>query len=102
MKPFKTEKIDIYKNIKEHSLKDGIPVVKETTGKLLFTFALIELPQRILEIGTGYGYTALILSETLHKNGIIDSIELKEKNFLTAKKNIEKMNKSKEIQSDFR
>ena len=45
--------------LEQHARKDGIPIVARDTGRLLSTLVHAMQANRILEIGTGYGYSTL-------------------------------------------
>ena len=45
-------------------------------GRVLSMFAKMIQPQRILELGTFTGYSALCLAEGLHADGVLDTIEI--------------------------
>ena len=54
-------------------------------GKFLEMLSCMIRPQRILEIGTFTGYSALCLAKGLQPNGILHTIELREDDAATAK-----------------
>jgi predicted O-methyltransferase YrrM len=45
--------------LEQHGRKDGIPIVSRETGRLLSTIVHMMQGNRILEIGTAYGYSTL-------------------------------------------
>ena len=45
--------------LEQHGRKDGIPVVSRETGRLLSTLVHAMQANRILEVGTAYGYSTL-------------------------------------------
>ena len=45
--------------LEQHGRKDGISIVSRETGRLLSTLVHMMQANRILEIGTGYGYSTL-------------------------------------------
>ena len=45
--------------LEQHGRKDGIPIVSRETGRLLSTLVHMMQANRILEIGTAYGYSTL-------------------------------------------
>ncbi len=45
--------------LEQHARKDGVPLVSRDTGRLLSTLVHAMQANRILEIGTGYGYATL-------------------------------------------
>jgi predicted O-methyltransferase YrrM len=44
------------------SASQGVPLMQIRSAVLLYMFASIKSPQRILEIGSGYGYSTLLLA----------------------------------------
>lgn len=54
-------------------------------GKFLEMLSCMIRPQRILEIGTFTGYSALCLAKGLQSNGVLHTIELREQDAATAK-----------------
>jgi predicted O-methyltransferase YrrM len=55
-------------------------------GTFLTTLSKLLQPQRILEIGTFTGYSALCLAKGLTKEGVLHTIELREEDAAVAKK----------------
>lgn len=45
--------------LEQHGTKDGIPIITRQTGRLLSVLVHMMQANRILEIGTGYGYSTL-------------------------------------------
>jgi predicted O-methyltransferase YrrM len=45
--------------LEQHGKKDGIPIITRETGRLLSVFVRMMQANRILEIGTAYGYSTL-------------------------------------------
>jgi predicted O-methyltransferase YrrM len=45
--------------IEQHGAKDGVPVISRETGRFLSVMVHMMQANRILEIGTGYGYSTL-------------------------------------------
>jgi len=67
-------------NHPEHQMLSG-----HLQGKLLEMTSYMIRPRRILEIGTFTGYSALCLAKGLSEDGLLHTIELREKDALTAK-----------------
>ena len=59
-------------------------------GKFLQMISQITNPLKVLEIGTFTGFSALCLAEGLQTNGELHTIELREEDAVTAKKNFNK------------
>lgn len=74
--------------IKQKALEEHIPIIMDDTlevvGKILGEIK----PNKILEIGTAVGYSAICFSKYLTNNGIIDTIERDEERIKEAKNNI--------------
>src|SRR5215472_6004464 len=45
--------------LEQHGTKDGIPIITRETGRLLSVLVHMMQANRILEVGTGYGYSTL-------------------------------------------
>lgn len=77
--------------IKQKALEEHIPIIMDDTLEVIEkTLATKEL-ERILEIGTAVGYSAICFTKLLAKNGIIDTIEREKERIEEAKENIKKV-----------
>ena len=76
--------------IKERALEEHIPIIMDDTLEVIEKELEIFKPNRILEIGTAVGYSAICFSEFLNKNGKIDTIERELDRVNEAKINIKK------------
>lgn len=76
--------------IKGKALEDHIPIIMDDTLDVIEKYLKKEKPERILEIGTAVGYSAICFTEFLSENGSIDTIERDEERVKEAKKNIKK------------
>ena len=83
--------------IKEKALDDHIPIIMDDTLAVIQE-ELKELKlNKILEIGTAVGYSAICFSEFLSENGKIDTIEREAERVLEAKENIKKAEVAEKI-----
>ena len=83
--------------IKEKALDDHIPIIMDDTLAVIQE-ELKELKlNKILEIGTAVGYSAICFSEFLSENGKIDTIEREAETVLEAKENIKKAEVAEKI-----
>lgn len=73
-----------------------IPVAKPETTKLLYILSCLKKPENILELGTGIGCSAIILSKS-SENAKILTVEKSEDNYNDALKLIEENNLSDRI-----
>jgi predicted O-methyltransferase YrrM len=60
---------------RERSRTDGVPAISPDTGWLLHVLAVSAAPRRILEIGTGYGCSGILLARALAPDGMLFTIE---------------------------
>ena len=74
--------------IKEKALEEHIPIIMDETLEVIRKYLSKNRPNRILEIGTAVGYSAICFTEFLTENGMIDTIEREEERVKEAKVNI--------------
>lgn len=78
------------KKIKEKALEDHIPIIMDDTLEVMEKYLKEEKPQRILEIGTAVGYSAICFTDFLADDGVIDTIERDTERVQEARENIKK------------
>jgi predicted O-methyltransferase YrrM len=61
----------VLENIRKRAEEDDIPIIRRTSEELLKTILTMHTPERILEIGTAVGYSALVMAETLPQADIV-------------------------------
>ena len=83
-------KVELEK-IKQKALENHIPIIMDDTLEVVDKILTEIKPQRILEIGTAVGYSAMCFSEYLEPGGKIDTIERDEERASEARINIEKV-----------
>ena len=76
------------KQIKEKALEEHIPIIMDDTLEVISKILKEKMPEKILEIGTAVGYSAMCFSEYLKENGKIDTIERDIERVKEAKTNI--------------
>ena len=76
--------------IKEKALKDHIPIIMDDTLEIIEKYMKNLKIERILEIGTAVGYSAICFTKLLSCDGVIDTIERDELRIAEAKENIKK------------
>ena len=74
--------------IKQKALEEHIPIIADDTLDVVSNILEEINPDRILEIGTAVGYSAICFSKYLSDNGKIDTIERDEERIEEAKINI--------------
>ena len=83
------QQMPILKDLEAYAKANYIPICKPETADFLKMICAIKRPTRILEAGTAIGYSAIIMSEYLADNGMIDTIEIDEDRACLARENIE-------------
>lgn len=76
--------------IKQKALDEHIPIIMDDTLDVVAEILKKERPNRILEIGTAVGYSAICFSEYLGQEGRIDTIERDSDRVKEARENIKK------------
>lgn len=89
-------KVELNK-IKQKALEEHIPIIMDDTLEVVDKILKEIKPQKILEIGTAVGYSAMCFSEYLQENGTIDTIERDKQRVEEAKINIAKVGVSGKI-----
>ena len=89
-------KVELLK-IKEYALERHIPKIMEDTLEVIDKYLTEKRPEKILEIGTAVGYSAMCFSEYLKDGGKIDTIERDEERIAEAKENIKKVGVEEKI-----
>ena len=83
--------------IKQKALDAHIPIIMDDTLEVIEKYLKINKPQRMLEIGTAVGYSAICFTEFLEENGVIDTIEREKDRVEEAKENIKKVGVEEKI-----
>ena len=76
--------------IKKKALEDKVPIIMDDTLEVVAKILTGIKPNKILEIGTAVGYSAICFSEYLQENGKIDTIERDTERVKEARENIKK------------
>ncbi len=79
--------------IEKKALQDNVPIVRKSTQSLLKFLLAMQKPQKILEVGTAVGFSALLMSEYAPEGCRITTIEKYEKRIPVARANIAKAGK---------
>ncbi len=82
---------DKIKEIKEYALNENIPIMNDEGIDYLTTFVMKKQIKNVLEIGTGIGYSAIMMA-LVSPNLKVTTIEKDEIRYLEAIKNIKKFN----------
>lgn len=76
--------------IKKKALEDKVPIIMDDTLEVVAKILTEIKPNKILEIGTAVGYSAICFSEYLQENGKIDTIERDTERVKETRENIKK------------
>lgn len=80
----------ILKELESFAAENHVPIVQPEVAKLLQVLGKLARPERILELGTAIGYSAVLLSGVLGPDGIIDTIDRYELMLERARENIKR------------
>ena len=86
-----------FKKIENECRADHIPIIDRDAADLLKLQLKIKQPQNILEIGTAYGFSTLILAKASPKNTKITAVESDSQRAFKAKDNFIKYNYQSKI-----
>ena len=90
---------DILEEIKRKALEDHVPILQDVSLELIEVILDIKKPNKILEIGTAVGYSAINFSKYLSgDNAKLTTIELKEEMYNIALNNVEKLGLKNKIE----
>ncbi len=76
--------------IKKKALDDKVPIIMDDTLEVVAKILTEIKPNKILEIGTAVGYSAICFSEYVQENGKIDTIERDTERVKEARENIKR------------
>ena len=69
----------IIEQIEQEAKETFVPIIRKETQSFLKVLLLMKKPVRVLEVGTAIGYSAILMSHYLPKDGRITTIEKYEK-----------------------
>ena len=77
----------IIEQIEQEAKETFVPIIRKETQSFLKVLLLMKKPVRVLEVGTANGYSAILMSHYLPKDGRITTIEKYEKRIPIAREN---------------
>ena len=83
--------------IEQEALENFVSIIRTETQSLLRTLIAVNRPERILEVGTATGYSALLMSEHMPEGSTITTIEKYEKRIPIARNNFKRAGKEEQI-----
>lgn len=84
------EPAEYISDLEKKALSNQVPIIRRATRDLLRYLLHIHQPERVLEIGTAVGYSALFMKECLPEHSQIDTIEKASARIREAKGNFER------------
>lgn len=88
---------DYIQELERQALADEVPVIRRGTRDVLRYLLRTRKPERVLEIGTAIGYSALFMKECLPENSSITTVEKVEMRLREARKNLARYDSEKRI-----
>jgi len=88
---------DVLKSLEKTANKQFVPSIGPIKGKIIARIIKRYNPKNILEVGTLYGYSAILMAQRLAEDGKVVTIELDRLIASTARKNIAKAGLSDKI-----
>ena len=94
------EKEEILNSIKQEALENHVPIIEDDSLEYIENILKEQKPNRILEVGTAVGYSAICFSKYLvGEDAKLKTIEIKENMFNKANENITKMELKDKIET---
>ena len=92
-------KEEILENIKKEALENHVPIIEDESLDVITTILKLVKPNKILEVGTAVGYSAINFSKYLvGENSKVKTIEIKENMYNKAMENISNMGLNDKIE----
>ena len=88
---------DFLNQLEEYSHKTNVPIIRRPTQNLIRFLLTLKTPNRILEVGTAIGFSAILMAQYSKKDTHITTIEKYEKRIPIAKDNFIKSGLSDKI-----
>ncbi len=88
---------EIVERIEKEALEEGVPVIRKETQSFLKLLLKMKAPFQVLEIGTGVGFSAVLMCEYLPDGAMVTTVENYRKRIPTARENILRAGREKQI-----
>lgn len=73
-----------------YARENRVPIIRKEVESFLKVMLTIHKPEKVLELGTAIGYSAIFMSECMERKGKIVTLENYEKRIVIARENIKK------------
>lgn len=83
--------------LEAYAIETQVPIIRKEMQSFMRTMLLMNKPKQILEVGTAIGFSALLMSEFMPRDGHITTIENYEKRIPIARANFKKYGKEDQI-----
>lgn len=97
IRSLETEECPVLEEIEREAVENGVPVVRKETQSFLKTLISLQRPKKILEIGTGAGFSALLMCAYAPEDCRVVTIENYEKRIAAAKENFRRAGRGEQI-----
>lgn len=85
-----THEDEFLHELEAYAEKESVPIVEPETARFLSVMTEIKKPERVLEVGTAIGYSAILIARQMADGGKITTIEYNGDMVKIARENIEK------------
>lgn len=85
-------------SMEAYARENRVPIIRKEVESFLKVMLMIHRPEKVLELGTAIGYSAIFMSECMERKGKIVTIENYEKRIVIARENIAKAGLDAQIQ----
>ena len=97
IRSLETEECPMLEEIEREALEEGVPIIRKETQSFLKTLISLQRPEKVLEIGTGAGFSALLMCEYAPEECRFVTIENYEKRILGARENFRRAGREQQI-----
>lgn len=87
----------VLEEIEQEALRQGVPIIRKETQSFLKVLLCMKKPENILEVGTGVGFSALLMSQYVPEGCHILTIENYAKRIPAARENFRRMGREGQI-----
>lgn len=94
---FDTGNTPFLDELEQAAIKTGVPVIRPRMQSFLKLMLAVKRPQKILEVGTAVGFSALLMSEYAPKGCRITTIENYAKRISAARENFQRAGREEQI-----